>query len=209
MRRRRASSRRPFVATGRAKKTGRKFYAFRPSKICDGLAPCPRNPSLTPVADDRGIFDSQGARHSGLSAKLSNQIRHTQAVITLCDKRQHDFYVVSAPQPNWLVLRMPRMSRSEEYKRECGFRLAAAREAIGLTQKKAAKAVGVSTSAWGNWESGTRLPDVGAMNRFTDIYGETFLWIFRGSLAITPADLAGRIMAEWQRIMGSQRQASR
>jgi len=50
------------------------------------------------------------------------------------------------------------LNDDDAVKRECGRRIRAARDAIGLTQGQLAEAVGLSPSAIGNYEQGIRLP---------------------------------------------------
>lgn len=57
---------------------------------------------------------------------------------------------------------MPRMS------------LKAARVNAGYTQKEAAKRLGVYYKTLANWENGTSLPNVDAINKICELYNVTY-----------------------------------
>jgi transcriptional regulator with XRE-family HTH domain len=89
---------------------------------------------------------------------------------------------------------MPRISRTDEYKSQCGFRLRALRLALELTQVEAARAAGITKAAWGNYEQGKRLPDSMAFFRFSQTYNVTFDWVFKGNVSGLPAEIAARLI---------------
>lgn len=55
-----------------------------------------------------------------------------------------------------------------------GQRLAAAREAKGLTQSAAAEALGICRSALSKWESGLRVPSLKALRKVVALYDVTY-----------------------------------
>jgi transcriptional regulator with XRE-family HTH domain len=77
---------------------------------------------------------------------------------------------------------MPKPLRDADILRQVGLRLRAAREVIGLDQRKFAEAIGTTDSALGNWERGERLADVLAMTRMLTRLGITLEWVYSGQL---------------------------
>ncbi len=157
----------------------------------------PRHPASAPITNHSGIFYLERHRQRGLPSKRFNQfrVRHGPSYNTSCDSRQAFFYVKPKPKEAWVFLTMPRMSRSDQFKRECGERLSAARKAAGITQATAASVAGTTQSAWANWENGIRLPDTQAFAKIATRYGITYDWVFRGSVIGLPAELTAKLMA--------------
>lgn len=50
----------------------------------------------------------------------------------------------------------------------------AARVNAGLTQKEAAKRLGISNSTLGNWENGQTMPDIKQVEKLCEMYGVTY-----------------------------------
>ena len=61
-----------------------------------------------------------------------------------------------------------------------GDRLAAAREATGLTQKELAQRVGVKNSTLRGWEDDLSEPRVNRLNTLAGILGVSFRWLLTG-----------------------------
>lgn len=186
---------RGLVIQRRAQKIGRHRDCFLASQLGDRGSPFPRDTALLPVADDGGILDSEGVCHRRGTAQSLDQLIHGHRIITLCGGFQAHLYVALQPTDRWLVLEMPRMARSHQFKVEVGDRLARARDALGLTQAEVARAVGVTQGAWGNYERGIRLPDPQAIAKLADLYGVSFDWVFRGNVLGMPAELAAKLLA--------------
>ncbi|MBU8543976.1 MULTISPECIES: helix-turn-helix domain-containing protein [Roseomonadaceae] len=73
-----------------------------------------------------------------------------------------------------------RPAGATEQLRQAGLRLAAAREAMRLSQDQLAKQIGASRTALANWEGGTRKPDVLALARAQEI-GIPMEWVMLGN----------------------------
>ena len=56
--------------------------------------------------------------------------------------------------------------------------LEAAHRNVGLTQKEAAKRLGISNKTLGSWENGTTYPNVAMIGKLCDLYGITYDIIF-------------------------------
>lgn len=93
---------------------------------------------------------------------------------------------------------MPRLARSDEFKRLVGKRLRMARKALNLTQPAAADSSGVGSSTWANYETGQRLADPWALERFCRYYGVTMDWIYLGNAGGLPRDL-------WEKMLSPSR----
>lgn len=74
-----------------------------------------------------------------------------------------------------------------------GRRLAASREALGLTQTELAKALNCKQNTWSVYESGLRMPDPELMALYADRFGISCDWIYRGYRGSLPADISARI----------------
>ncbi|CAA7621116.1 helix-turn-helix domain-containing protein [Magnetospirillum sp. UT-4] len=88
---------------------------------------------------------------------------------------------------------MPQDMDKPDAMRVIGQRLRATREALGLTQEQLALSIGVTRTAYTNWERGDRMPDPLAVVRLADRYGVTLDWIYRGQLGGMPHSLATKI----------------
>lgn len=99
--------------------------------------------------------------------------------------------VVCGPTRWW----MGSPGRISETIAKTGARLRATRRALGLSQRDAAKAAGVSEQRWSNWERGEHLLDVGAAMRFADRFRLTLDWLYRGDPAGLPFGLAERLLS--------------
>jgi Predicted transcriptional regulators len=83
--------------------------------------------------------------------------------------------------------------RNYDTLKQIGRRLAAAREARGLTQAEVSRALGCKPNTWSVYESGRRMPDPELMAKFADRFGITCDWVYRGVRACLPHDIASRI----------------
>jgi transcriptional regulator with XRE-family HTH domain len=79
---------------------------------------------------------------------------------------------------------------------EVGRRLLALRSALGLKAYEMCEAVVVQTNTWSQWENGKRMADLPAMMRVADRFGADLNYIYMGSLASLPADLARKVSDE-------------
>jgi transcriptional regulator with XRE-family HTH domain len=88
------------------------------------------------------------------------------------------------------VALVPKPHREEPELKEIGRRLAATRLALGYTQDELADEIGVSRSAYGNWEQGSRPPDYAAMRRLKKRFQVPLDWVYDGDPAQLPHHLA-------------------
>jgi transcriptional regulator with XRE-family HTH domain len=88
---------------------------------------------------------------------------------------------------------MPITDRPSEAKSVVGARLRVVRAALGFSQKDMAGALNVSPQAWSGWEKGRDLADPLVLARAAVRYGFTLDWIYIGSLAHMPSELAAEI----------------
>jgi DNA-binding XRE family transcriptional regulator len=77
---------------------------------------------------------------------------------------------------------------------EIGERLAATRDAVGLTQQGFADQFGCSRSAIANWEIGRSLPDIHTMMRFCERYEIPLDWVYQGKSARLPLEIAEKVI---------------
>lgn len=175
-------------------KTRRQSNAFPLRQRCHLRAPLPGNSTLFPVGHNRDIRNPKLGRDRGGASQLVDQFIHKRCNITIRDCPQAPLYVNHDSARGWLVLDMPRLTRSHPFMKECGFRLEAVRLALELSQKDAARDAGVSQSAWANWEAGIRLVDASALTRFAQLHGITTDWVYRGSAVGLPAELVARLL---------------
>lgn len=89
---------------------------------------------------------------------------------------------------------MPNPPRSADLRAAVAARLAAGREALGLTQAELAAQLGVARSALGNWETGRTLPDVAAMASLAERHSLSLDWLYRGDPSSLPLRLAERLV---------------
>jgi transcriptional regulator with XRE-family HTH domain len=75
-----------------------------------------------------------------------------------------------------------------------GRRLKSARIALGLSQKDLYDSLGVGASAWHNWESGKRTPDIFVMLNLKRQYGITLDWIFDGDPRNLPEGIREKVL---------------
>lgn len=97
---------------------------------------------------------------------------------------------------------MAKMQRPTETLQEVAQRLRATRAALGLTQEQLAAEIGVTRTAYTNWEGGSALPDVLAMSRLAERFGATLDWIYRGDMSGLRLSLATRLQEP--RLVSSQ-----
>lgn len=76
-----------------------------------------------------------------------------------------------------------------------GARLAAVRDALGLTQEDMAAQMGVVTTALSAWESGRNQIDIVKLARSADRWGYTTDWVARGDLSGLRRNLADKVAA--------------
>jgi transcriptional regulator with XRE-family HTH domain len=82
-----------------------------------------------------------------------------------------------------------------EAQKAMGARLAALREALGLTQEDMAAQMGVVTTALSAWESGRNQIDIVKLARSADRWGFTTDWVARGDLSGLRRNLADKVAA--------------
>ena len=86
---------------------------------------------------------------------------------------------------------MAKTQRPSEMKTQAGLRLKAARLALDVERQDVfAAALGVSPTAYGNYELGKRLPDAAMLVRLLAKSGIGADWVYAGSLAGVPFDIA-------------------
>jgi transcriptional regulator with XRE-family HTH domain len=86
---------------------------------------------------------------------------------------------------------MAKRQRPSEMKVQAGLRLKAARLALGVHRADVfAATLGVTATAYGNYEKGDRLPDAAMLVRLLEKSGIGPDWVYAGSLAGVPFDLA-------------------
>ena len=91
---------------------------------------------------------------------------------------------------------MPLPTRSSEWNREVGLRLASTRNALGLTQEQLGNEINVSRTALGNWEKGIRLPDPAAIMRLAERFGIPMDWVYRGDPGGLPQRYAPALLGK-------------
>jgi transcriptional regulator with XRE-family HTH domain len=77
---------------------------------------------------------------------------------------------------------------------EIGERLAATRDAVGLTQQGFANLFGCSRAAIANWEIGRSLPDIHTMMRFCERCDLPLDWIYQGKSQRLPLEIAQKVL---------------
>jgi DNA-binding XRE family transcriptional regulator len=92
------------------------------------------------------------------------------------------------------IVGMANAPRNADWIDEVGRRLAATRNAMGLTQQALADQLAVSRAALANWEQGTRLPDPSAMARLARRHRITMDWIYIGDPSGLPARYATALL---------------
>lgn len=86
---------------------------------------------------------------------------------------------------------MAKTQRPSEMKEQAGLRLKAARLALDVPRADAFAAIlGVSATAYGNYETGERLADAAMLVRLLEKSGIGPDWVYAGSLAGVPFELA-------------------
>jgi transcriptional regulator with XRE-family HTH domain len=89
---------------------------------------------------------------------------------------------------------MAKAQRPSELKMMAALRLRAARMALGIERQEAlANKLKVTASAYNNWETGARMPDIAAMVRLWEATGIGPDWIYAGSLNGVPYSMAERL----------------
>ena len=76
---------------------------------------------------------------------------------------------------------------------EIGARLRATREALGLSSTVVCEILDIRRSTWSMNEYGKSLPNVFDMIRFSERFGVTLDWIYRGDRSGLRHDLAARL----------------
>lgn len=77
---------------------------------------------------------------------------------------------------------------------EIGRRLKATRQALGLRARDIHRATGIGESAWSQYENGRRFPDLLQILPFTDRFGISLDWIYRGIVTAMPFELAQNVL---------------
>lgn len=69
-------------------------------------------------------------------------------------------------------------------------RLAATREAIGITPAELCRKTGIAPNTYSQWESAKGRPSLDQAMKLCDVFGVTLDWIFRGNRQGLPFQLA-------------------
>ncbi|HFD16880.1 MAG TPA: XRE family transcriptional regulator [Rhodospirillales bacterium] len=147
----------------------------------------PRNRNRTPETADQ--FDRFHSTHRlTRNASISKpKLHRAPRCVSASNMR-------SVNQPT--APRMPRAKKSTHpFKAAVGQRLAAVRQALGLSQDALAAQLGVSRSAYAGYEQGLRLVSPQVVVRLNRLYGVTTDWIYRGSLSGLPEELRHSLAA--------------
>jgi len=80
--------------------------------------------------------------------------------------------------------------KASEHKEFVGRHLMLAREAVGLTQARLARAYGMEPNKLNQWERGLYYPEPWFLSRLCDDYGFTTDWFYRGVMAGVSAERA-------------------
>jgi transcriptional regulator with XRE-family HTH domain len=100
-------------------------------------------------------------------------------------------------RPHCTLPEMPKQQRPSEMKEQAGRRLKAARLALDVDRQDVfAAALGVTATAYGNYEKGDRLPDAAMLVRLLALSGIGPDWVYAGSLAGVPYELATTLRAK-------------
>lgn len=78
-------------------------------------------------------------------------------------------------------------------RRVAGPRMKLTREALGLTQREAYEAIGVSKTQWGNYERGVSRPNIEDAVRFSMRFNVSLEWIYLADISSLRMDLAREI----------------
>lgn len=82
---------------------------------------------------------------------------------------------------------------------EVGRRLQALRLALDLKSKEMCAEVNVEANTWSQWENGKRMAALDAMMRVYDRFGADLNYIYMGSMASMPHELAAKVRAQLTR----------
>lgn len=89
--------------------------------------------------------------------------------------------------------------RAERSMEEVGRRLGALRAALGRNQKEMCEAITVAANTWNQWEKGSRMADLAAMQRLSDLFRVDLNFIYMGWLGGLPVDLASKVIENLER----------
>jgi len=78
---------------------------------------------------------------------------------------------------------------------EIGERLRQARQALKISQVRAAEVCGASVTAYNNWERGNRTPSPNSMIKLWERYRISLDWIYVGDPRGLPSEIADTIFA--------------
>lgn len=107
-----------------------------------------------------------------------------------------------------LVL-MPNPTREDGVAVQIGGRLAKLRLALGLSQEEMADMMGAGRTTAAAWERGQNVADVLAVARLSPLYGPVLEWVFNGSVAGIPYDIAQKLLSPSDEPEGSIRRVKR
>ncbi len=104
---------------------------------------------------------------------------------------------------------MARFSPNPTAPDQVAHRLLLLRRALGHTQAFLAGLLGCAPQAWANYESGGRLISIALATKLCAITGVSLDWIYRGNMAMLPAELAEKIQIEMRLEAGAERKTTR
>ena len=84
-------------------------------------------------------------------------------------------------------------------RQEIAIRLKLTREALGLRPIQVCRDLGFSANTYSQWESGDRRPNLEDMILFSNRYGVSLDWIYRGEPGALPWDIASTIFGAEKR----------
>lgn len=104
---------------------------------------------------------------------------------------------------------MARLSPNPSAPDAVAHRLLLLRRALGHTQAFMAGLLGSAPQAWANYESGGRLISISLAMKLCAVTGVSLDWIYRGNMAMLPAELAEKIQIEMRLEAGAGRKIIR
>lgn len=139
---------------------------------------------LHPDEVSDGLHSAQGIE----KAANVGGVVHGRPIITLCEGSQVSHTVVcqmSAPVHGFPMIDPPQI---------IGERLHRLRHAIELNQAAIAEILGITQSAWSQYENGTRRVTLDVAGNLASRFGVTLDWIYRGDPSGLPMKLAKELI---------------
>ena len=84
-------------------------------------------------------------------------------------------------------------------------RLRATREVLGLSVSQLCAQARIGRSTWSNWVAGRNRPNLDEAIKLVETFDLSLDWIYRGSLAGVPQEMAARLRAVLLRLRGTSR----